>query len=129
MEQIGFPDGMRYSPVMEKGQVVRIDVNTAPIELVVIAEGLNWPVAVKLDFQGCQYAEGDPDPQDRMFVSLLTRGTIAEVMADGAPRLLGPVGLVMPGGVVVNLSCAEIDRFAHSMERSSDVAHKMVQFD
>ena len=127
------PDGMLYSPVMEKGQVVRIDVNADPIKVEVVTEGLNWPVAAKLDSQGRLYAEGDPaaetagivrvdmatgvfetvaampygidnfifNSQDRMFVSLLSGGTIAEVMADGAPRMLGPVGLVMPGGVVV----------------------------
>lgn len=127
------PDGMLYSPVWATGQVVRIDVNADPITIEVVAEGLNYPVAVKLDSQGRLYAEGAPDvevagiarvdmasgaietfasvpygidnfvfdAQDRLFVSLLAEGTIAEVMADGTLRMLGPAGLVMPGGVAV----------------------------
>ena len=118
------PDGMLYAPVMEKGQVVRIDVNADPITIEVVAEGLNFPVAVKLDSQGRLYAEGDPnadpygiakvdmatgalenfvstpygmdnfvfDAQDRLFVSFLGEGTIAEVKPDGSLRMLGPGG-------------------------------------
>ena len=52
------PDGMLYSPVMEKGQVVRIDVNADPIQVEVVAEGLNWPVAAKLDSQGQSVCTG-----------------------------------------------------------------------
>ncbi len=127
------PDGLLYAPVMEKGQVVRIDVNADPITIEVVAEGLNFPIAVKLDSQGRLYAEGDPnadpygialvdmatgtlenfvstpygmdnfvfDAQDRLFASFLGEGTIAEVKPDGALHMLGPGGLVMPGGVAV----------------------------
>jgi sugar lactone lactonase YvrE len=41
------------------------------------------------------------DAQDRLFISLLGEGTIAEAMQDGTLRMLGPTGLVMPGGIVV----------------------------
>lgn len=127
------PDGMLYSPVMEKGQVVRIDVATDPIQIEVVAEGLNWPLSAKFDSQGRLYASGAPDvetagitridmatgeletvavapsgidnfafdAQDRLFLSLLAEGSVAEVMEDGALRMLGPVGLVGPGGVAV----------------------------
>ncbi len=123
------PDGLLYSPVMEKGQVVRIDVGADPIIVDVVAEGLNWPVAVKFDSQGRLYTTTPPgivrvdmqtgatepyatvpygidnfafDAQDRLFVSLLAEGTVTEAMANGDLRMLGPVGLVMPAGVVVS---------------------------
>ena len=122
------PDGMLYAPVMDKGQVVRIDVNAKPIKVEVVAEGLAGPVAAKLDSQGRLYTVNPPgivrvdmktgaiktfatvpygidnfifDAKDRLFVSLLGEGTIAEVKPNGALRMLGPTGLVMPGGVAV----------------------------
>jgi sugar lactone lactonase YvrE len=126
------PDGKLYAPLMDKGQVVRIDVDAEPIEIEVIAEGL-WPVAVKVDSKGQVYANGDPnanptgitrvdvatgeletvavtpsgsdnfafDANDRLFATLLGEGTIAEVMEDGSLRMLGPVGMVSPGGVTI----------------------------
>jgi len=45
------------------------------------------------------------DAQDRLFVSLLGEGAIAEAKPDGALRMLGPTGLVMPGGVAVVARC------------------------
>lgn len=126
------PDGKLYAPLMDKGQVVRIDVDAEPIEIEVVAEGL-WPVAVKLDSKGQLYANGDPnanptgitridiatgeletvavtpsgsdnfafDANDRLFATLLAEGTITEVMDDGSLRMLGPVGMVSPGGVTI----------------------------
>lgn len=41
------------------------------------------------------------DAQDRLFASFLGEGTIAEVKPDGTLRMLGPAGLVMPGGIAV----------------------------
>ena len=125
------PDGMLYSPVMNTGQVVRIDVDAEPIGIEVVAEGLAGPVAAKLDSKGRLYANADPnakptgiaridmatgeletvavtpsgsdnfafDANDRLFVTLLAEGTIAEVMEDGSLRMLGPVGMVSPGGI------------------------------
>lgn len=127
------PDGMLYAPGWDKSQVVRIDVNAEPVKIEVVAEGIPWPNAVKLDSQGSLYSNGardqntdgilridketgafEPivftpsgidnfafDANDRLFVTLLGEGTIAEVMDDGALRMLGPVGLVSPGGIVV----------------------------
>jgi sugar lactone lactonase YvrE len=122
------PDDMLYAPVMEKGQVVRIDVNAAPVKVEVVTEGLNWPVAAKLDSRGRLYTMKAPgivrvdmatgatetvaavpygmdsfafDAEDRLFILLLAEGSIAEVMGDGTLRMLGRTGLVMPGGVAV----------------------------
>ncbi len=122
------PDGKLYAPVMEKGQVVRIDVDADPITVDVMAEGLSWPVAVKFDMQGRLYTTNPPgivrvdmatgatepvanvpygidnfavDAQDRVFVSLLAEGTVGEALPNGELRMLGAAGMVMPGGVVV----------------------------
>ncbi|MFN8467379.1 MAG: hypothetical protein U0X20_17610 [Caldilineaceae bacterium] len=122
------PDGKLYSPVMEKGQVARIDVDADPITVDVVAEGLSWPVAVKFDSQGRLYTTNPPgivrvdmqtgatepvatvpygidnfalDAQDRVFVSMLAEGTIGEALPNGELRMLGPTGMVMPGGVVI----------------------------
>jgi steroid delta-isomerase-like uncharacterized protein len=123
------PDGMLYAPVMEKGQVVRIDVNAKPIKVEVVAGGLaGHTYAAKLDSQGRLYTMSPPgivrinmttgatepfatvpygmdnfvfDAQDRLFASFLGEGTIAEVKPDGTLRMLGPAGLVMPGGIAV----------------------------
>ncbi|MBW7885468.1 MAG: ester cyclase, partial [Caldilineaceae bacterium] len=122
------PDGMLYSPVIGKGQVVRIDVDAEPITVEIVAEGLGGPVAAKLDSQGRLYTTASPgivridpttgatepvaevpygidnfafDSQDRLFISLLGEGAIVEAMKDGTLRQLGPMGLVMPGGIVV----------------------------
>jgi len=121
-------DGMLYAPVMDTGAVIRIDVDSDPIQIETVAEGLDGPVAVKFDSQGNLFAVASPgivrvdpatgavepvagipygldnfaiDDQDRMYVSLLTEGTIAEVMADGTLRMLGATGLVLPGGLAV----------------------------
>ena len=41
------------------------------------------------------------DAQNRVFVSLLAEGTIGEALPNGELRMLGPAGMVMPGGVVI----------------------------
>lgn len=122
------PDGKLYAPIMNKGQVARIDVDADPITVDVVAEGLSWPVAVKFDSQGRLYTTNPPgivrvdmetgatepvaavpygidnfalDAHDRVFVSLLAEGTVGEALPNGEMRMLGPAGLVMPGGVAV----------------------------
>ena len=122
------PDGKLYAPVMEKGQVVRIDVDADPITVDVVAAGLSWPVAVKFDTHGRLYTTNPPgivrvdmatgatatvatvpygidnfalDADDRVFVSLLAEGTVGEALPNGELRMLGPAGMVMPGGVVI----------------------------
>ena len=51
---------MLYAPVMDKGEVVRIDVDSDPIQIEIVAEGLNGPVAVKFDAQGNLFALAPP---------------------------------------------------------------------
>jgi sugar lactone lactonase YvrE len=121
-------DGKLYSPVMDKGQVVRIDVDTDPITVDVVVEGLSWPLSVRFDSQDRLYTTNPPgivrvdmetgaiepaatvpyaidnfvlDGEDRLFVTLYGEGTVAEAMPNGDLRMLGPMGMVMPGGVAV----------------------------
>ena len=120
------PDGMLYAPVMEKGQVVRIDVDADPIEIEVVAEGLagllpsswihrvacmqteiptpnHWHRAYRHGTGEIETFAAVPsgidnfafDAHDRLFVSLLAEGTIAEVIPDGPPHV-GAVGMVSP---------------------------------
>ncbi|MBW4696812.1 MAG: SMP-30/gluconolactonase/LRE family protein [Aphanocapsa lilacina HA4352-LM1] len=122
------PDGFLYSPIMFKGQVARIDVDTGAITPV--AEGFGFPVAAKFDAQGRLYvvdlATGevvrvDPqsgqkqviallppgldnlafDSEDRLFVSSAVDGFVVEVLADGKIRRVIEGGLIAPGGVAV----------------------------
>ena len=99
-----------------------------PITVDVVAEGLSWPVAVKFDAQGRLYTTNPPgivrvdmqtgatepvatvpygidnfavDAHDRVFVSLLAEGTVGEALPNGELRMLGPAGMVMPGGVAI----------------------------
>ena len=121
-------DGLLYAPVMDRGEVVRIDVDSDPIQIETVAAELDGPVAVKFDAAGDLFALAAPgivridpttgavetvasipygldnfaiDAAGRLFVSLITEGTIAEVMADDTLRMLGATGLVLPGGLAV----------------------------
>jgi len=48
------PDGKLYGPIWFKGQIARVDVDTA--ELTVVAEGFNVPAAVNFDSKGVLHA-------------------------------------------------------------------------
>lgn len=65
--------GFLYAPIMTKGQVVRIGTNTQPPQVEVIAEGLNWPTAVKLDSQGNVYANSGLPPLQEAIIRVDTQ--------------------------------------------------------
>lgn len=121
------PDGKIYGPLWFKGQVVRVDVDTATIE--VIAEGFKIPAAVNLDSKGNiwvvdtalgQLVKLGPDGQnrqvvaqlstsldnlaidadDRIFVSNMADNSVQEVDPDtGAIRQVVRGALSVPAGI------------------------------
>lgn len=122
------PDGYLYGPIITKGEIVRIDVNTNPATLETIVDGLPSPSAVKFDSQGrlhvvdghtgevirvdidtgvtkvvAQVMEGISnlafDSQDRLFVCQYQDGTIFRVLPSGESRTVLEGGLIYPGGV------------------------------
>jgi sugar lactone lactonase YvrE len=133
-ENLGFlngmdwgPDGLLYGPIMTKGEVVRVDVDTGAVTTV--ADGFGYPGAVKFDSQGRLYVGDDMrgeisrvdtetgskeviatglgldniafDSQDRLFVSNAREGSILEVLPDGTTRTVSPGGIIVPQGVAV----------------------------
>ncbi|WP_368744530.1 hypothetical protein [Desertibaculum subflavum] len=123
------PDDKLYGPLWFKGQVVRIDVDTAKIE--VVAEGFKIPAAIKLDSKGdiwvADTARGQLvkvdrktgakkvvawlntsidnlaiGPTDRVFVTNMADNAIEEVNPKtGAARTIVSGRLSMPGGLAV----------------------------
>ncbi|MDK3017555.1 Vgb family protein [Pseudodonghicola flavimaris] len=123
------PDGKLYGPLWFKGQVVRVDVETAEIE--VIADGFKVPAAVNLDSKGniwvVDTAQGhlvrvSPDGQrkeifahlstsldnlaidaeDHIFVSNMADNGIQQIdPQSGAVRQLVKGALSMPGGLAL----------------------------
>jgi len=133
-ENLGFlngmdwgPDGFLYGPIMTKGEVVRVDVDTGAVTTV--ADGFGYPGVVKFDSQGRLYVGDDMrgeisrvdtetgskeviatglgldniafDSQDRLFVSNAREGSILEVLPDGTTRTVSPGGMIVPQGVAV----------------------------
>jgi sugar lactone lactonase YvrE len=134
-ENLGFlsamnwgPDGFLYGPVLTKGQVVRINVDTR--EIVTVADGFTAPTAVKCDSEGRLYvadhATGEVswvdletgyksvmarlmpgldnlalDSVGRLFVSSAQDGSVHEILSEGAPRSVCSGGMIAPGGVAV----------------------------
>lgn len=122
-------DGKLYGPLWFKGQIVRVDLDAAKIE--VLAEGLKVPAAVNLDSKGRIYAVDtkagellriDPatraktvvaklktgldnlaiDKQDRIYVSNMVDNSIEEVNPkSGRSRVLISGKLAVPGGLAV----------------------------
>ncbi len=122
-------DGKLYGPLWFKGQVVRVDVDTARIE--VLADGFKIPAAVNLDSKGNlwvvdtargQLVRIDPatraktvvaqlstsldnlviDRNDRIFVSNMADNGIQEVdPATGQWRQVVKGRLAVPGGLAV----------------------------
>ena len=74
-------DGMIYGPLWFKGKIVRINPDTAKLD--VIAEGFKTPAAVKLDFKGYAYTP-DTGTRDLIRVDLKTgqKKVIAKLRSD-----------------------------------------------
>ena len=122
------PDGYLYGPIWTKGEIVRIDVDSANITT--IADGLEYPSTVKFDSSGnlyvAEYKNGEIsridlnngtteviasgglemmdniafDSDDRLFASIKD-GRIVEILADGSKREILKGGMIGPGGVAV----------------------------
>ncbi len=122
------PDGLLYSPRMFTGEIVRIDVDAAVPVPEVVATGFVFPTAVKFNSNGELHVvaggdvfrldlttgsrtilmdtDGDTDnlafdSNDRLYVSMLSSGTVLEVLPSGQARLLNPAGVGNPGGLAV----------------------------
>lgn len=122
------PDGGLYGPRWFVGDVVRVDVDTA--EMTVVLGGFEVPGAVKWGPDGALYVldygtgelwRHDPgsesrdlvarltpgadnlafDSQGRLFVSHGVDSEIVEIEAGGALRVVQPGGMVAPGGVAL----------------------------
>ena len=74
-------DGMIYGPLWFKGKIVRINPDTAKMD--VIAEGFKTPAAVKLDFKGFAYTP-DTGTRELIRVNLKTgqKKVIAKLRSD-----------------------------------------------
>ncbi len=122
------PDEYLYGPIWTKGEVVRVDVDSA--EVTTVADGFSIPVCVKFDSSGnlyvADYDKGEIsrvdiinntkelltsdnlervdsiafDSSDRLFASAKD-GSIIEIMADGSTREVLKGGMIGPGGVAV----------------------------
>ena len=126
------PDGYLYAPVFTKGEIVKIDVNTNPATVELLADGLVAPSGVKFDSQGNLYGvdshTGDLftidtetggievvtnvmmgitnlafDSQDRLFVCQYQDGDVFQILPDGEIRTILDGGLIYPGGVAAML--------------------------
>jgi sugar lactone lactonase YvrE len=119
------PDGMLYAPRQQLNQIVRIDVDTAEVEI--LSDQFNG--ACKFDSLGRLHVglddrviRFDPstgevttvavlpsdggdnivfDSQDRLFVSNFRDGSIHAILPNGKARELSPGGLIAPGGIAV----------------------------
>jgi sugar lactone lactonase YvrE len=117
------PDGKLYAPRQQLNQIVRIDVDSAEVE--VLTE--QFEGACKFDSQGRLHVglddrvvRFDPstaetttvatlpsggsdnlafDSQDTLFVSNFRDGSIHEVLPGGNVRQVSPSGLILPGGI------------------------------
>jgi sugar lactone lactonase YvrE len=121
------PDGKLYGPIWSKGQIARVDVDTA--ELTVVAEGFKVPAAVNFDSRGVLHVidnetgeifqvdtdSGDKhliataptnldnlafDSKDRLFVTNMSDNAIYEVNREtGELRLVVGGPLTTPAGI------------------------------
>jgi sugar lactone lactonase YvrE len=119
------PDGKLYAPRQQLNQIVRIDVDTAEVEVLTD----QFEGACKFDSQGRLHVAVDDrvvhfepdtgevttvamlpndgadnivfDAEDTLFVSNFRDGTIHTVLPSGNVRLLSPGGLIRPGGIAV----------------------------
>lgn len=119
------PDGKLYAPRQQLNQIVRIDVDTADVEILTD----QFEGACKFDSQGrLHVAVSDRvvrfeptsgevttvatlpsdgadnivfDAQDTLFVSNFRDGSIHRVLPNGQVRLISRGGLMIPGGIAV----------------------------
>jgi len=122
------PDGFLYGPLIQKGMVARIDVDSGSVTPV--AGGFDFPVAVKFDPQGRLHlieatsgkvwridtVTGNKevvatiergldnlafDSQGRLFVSRNDDGFIVEVLPNGTTRTVSSGGMISAYGIAV----------------------------
>jgi len=119
------PDGKLYAPRQQLNQIVRIDVDTADVEILTD----QFEGACKFDSQGRLHVAADDrvlrfdpssgdvtivaelpsngadnlvfDSQDRLYVSNFRDGTVYRILPSGRPRVLSPGGLIAPQGIAV----------------------------
>jgi sugar lactone lactonase YvrE len=119
------PDGLLYAPRQQLEQIVRINVDTAVVEIITD----DFEGSCAFDSQGQLYAASDErvyqiDPQsgayetvvtlpeggadnlafdadDTMYVTNFRDGTVYRILPNGRPRVLSPGGLMAPGGIAV----------------------------
>jgi sugar lactone lactonase YvrE len=120
------PDGKLYAPQPFMGRIVRIDVDTAVLD--VVASGLDEPIAVKFDAMGRLYAvvqgAGDVvrvdvvtgetstyvhlvegldncafDARGRLYVTHSNNGSVWRILPSGVARRMVRGGLMAPGGI------------------------------
>jgi len=122
-------DGDLYSPRWYEGRVVKVDIATG--NLTDVTTGWGFPTAVKLNSQGELHAvnQGNGelvkidrttgnrdvlavfpigwsdnlafDSSDRLFVSSVTDGAIAEILPGGSIRTVSPGGMTVPMGIAL----------------------------
>ena len=119
------PDGKLYAPRQQLNQIVRIDVDTADVEVLTD----QFEGACKFDSQGRLHVAADDrivrfeptsgevttvatlpndgadnivfDAQDTLFVSNFRDGSIHRVLPNGEVRLISRGGMMIPGGIAV----------------------------
>lgn len=119
------PDGWLYAPRQQLEQIVRINVDTAEVEIVtddfegscafdsqgnlfaaadekvfqIDPESGEYIVAVTLPEGGADNLAFDAD--DTMYVTNFRDGTVYTILPNGRPRVISPGGLMAPGGIAV----------------------------
>ncbi len=124
------PDGKLYAPMPDYGAIVRIDVDSNPLQVETVTDQIVRPVAVKFNSQNhlfaidnftgdiwkINYQTGDKkryttttagmdnlafDSRDRMFIANSIDGIVGQVYKSGLIRPLNRAGMSQPGGIAV----------------------------
>lgn len=122
------PDGFLYAPSPYLGQILRVNVDTG--EVVVVLEALPFPAAVEFDSHGLMYIADQAtgtvmtydlatarletfvtleigldnlvfDSQDKLYVSSAIDGFVKEVLPDSTVRVVYEGGMVAPSALDV----------------------------
>ena len=119
------PDGWLYAPRQQLEQIVRINVDTAEVEIITD----DFEGSCAFDSHGNLYAAADDrvyqidpesgayttvvalpaggadnlafDADDTMYVTNFRDGTVYSILPNGRPRVISPGGLMAPGGIAV----------------------------